>query len=93
MATGKWTYEELTQLTNDLEEAPGPSMSVSPMVAPKVEAETEGEQEQEQEQEPIRQFRPIPWYRNPYGNNAAFVILSILACTFAYAIGRLLGAW
>jgi hypothetical protein len=101
MSAGKWTYEELTQLTNDLEEAPGPSMSVSPMVAPVAEP-------QPQEPEPEPKWEPqhrmpsafddlLEYLRGNLftldGNNLAFVVLVIVECTFAYAIGKILGAW
>jgi hypothetical protein len=73
-------------------------MSVSPMVKPIAEPQPQ-EQEPEPEPEAEPHYRTVSRRRPTYriftldGNNLAFVVLVIVEGTFAYAIGRLLGAW
>jgi hypothetical protein len=76
------------------------SVSVSPMGAPKVE--TEQEQEPEPQAEPQHRMPSafddlLDFFQDNIftlnGNNVAFAIMAILECTFAYAIGKILGAW
>jgi hypothetical protein len=93
MATGKLTYEELTQLANELiqrpeEEAPGPSLSFSPMGKAQ-----EVETEPEQEPEAVPQYRTVSRFLTLDGNNAAFVVLMVIETGIAYWIGKLLNAW
>lgn len=71
------TEQELEQITRDVlrEYNMEASVSVSPMGPAVEEAQ---EIEPEPEAEPVRKrTRPIPWYRNPYGNNKAFAVLVI----------------
>jgi hypothetical protein len=93
MSTGKLTYEELTQLANELiqrpeEETPGPSLSFSPMAKPAAEP-----QEQEPEPEAVPQYRTVSRFLTLDGNNAAFVVLMVIETGIAYWIGKLLNAW
>jgi hypothetical protein len=93
MATGKLTYEELTQLANELiqrpeEEAPGPSLSFSPMGKAQ-----EVETEPEPEQQAAPQYRTVSRFLTLDGNNAAFVVLMVIETGIAYWIGKLLNAW
>jgi hypothetical protein len=76
------------------------SVSVSPMKAPEVESEQE--QEPEPQAEPQHRMPSafddlLDFFQDNIftldGNNLAFVVMAILECTFAYAIGRLLNAW
>lgn len=95
----KLTVDELDEVVREMMkyELDSPAVSVAPMgatvesEAPEAEAEPRVVQRRQLRIGP----RPIAAYQffTLDGNNFGFAVLVVLDCTFAYAIGKILGVW